>query len=163
MRRLVLVTGCLALAACPKTHAWRTPAAAGILAATVASNAIAAILGKQPGRPDRTARCPPTKAPDVKGCLASPREHDGAEPCTYFCFTHCRYHVGDLPESASASDPPPKGAPYEMAEGCLPPPLERVDGCVEREMKLHDDAAPCVYFCMQHCTYHDGTRGKVRR
>jgi hypothetical protein len=78
------------------THPWRTPVAAGILAATVTQGVVEAVQRKAGPGPDQPGLCPRAPAPpEAPGCvLKGPRRHDAAERCTYFCVDHCSYHLG---------------------------------------------------------------------
>jgi hypothetical protein len=50
-----------------------------------------------------------------------------------------------------------------MVPGCLPLPNVAAVGCADKDMHGHDDKAECLYFCIEHCAYHDGSRGKLRK
>jgi hypothetical protein len=148
----------LAVAGCGgHSGGWRSPVAAGVFAATAAANVITAATGG--GKPDAPKICKPLEKPNLPGCFAPAQAHDSDASCSYFCTDHCSYHI-----VVDGLGPKPKASPYDMAPGCLPPPLGTVDGCVEKElMRSHDDKTGCLYFCVEHCVYHDGLRGKLRR
>lgn len=94
--KVLLPLALLALG-CGRTHAWRTPVAAGLLATQATMGIVQAVRGKPPAASRDVGPCPAAvpKPPVVEGCLlGKPARHEAKEPCTYYCLDHCAYHLG---------------------------------------------------------------------
>ena len=160
--RAILGIACsaaLAVAGCGGPRAsWNQPVAASVLGAVVANSVIRAATGKT-GH-DKPV-CKPPERPQIPGCFSAPHGHDNDESCNYFCLEHCTYHVA---EPAPVAGPRAPELPYDMAPGCLPSGTPKVEGCLAKDLlQAHDPDAPCAYFCVTHCTFHDGARGRIVR